>query len=160
MAATRFLKLLFCFKKPELINFSYISVFIKNKPTLFIVWEIKNACSVKLIPLKRKYYTAKKAMVLSIPGQQEEIIFKAANYWRRRIVKLAVRAVGLDEAATAQLINGFRPLNKQEVAAPVISGIRNRASLKHVNIHQRSCVVKNIHRFNINIQPFTYPLNN
>lgn len=156
MAAVKILKLLFCFKKPELIHFSYISVFIKNKPALFIVWEIKNSWSVKLIPLKGKYYTAKKALVLSIPEQQEEIIFKAANFWRKNRERLTIHAVALDETATAQLIHGFRPLNTVEIAAPLISGIRNKASIRHFTIKQKNCAVTNINRFNIHIQPLHY----
>lgn len=159
MAAIRFLKLLFCFKKPELINFSYISVFIKNKPVLFIVWEIKNTLSVKLVPLKGKYYATKKALVLAIPQQQDEIIFKAFNCWRRKMVRLAIHAVELDEATTTQLISGFRPLNKLEIAAPFVSNIRNKASLKQFSIKKKKCAVIELPRFNISMQPFIYPLN-
>jgi hypothetical protein len=124
MVAVRILKLLFCFKKPEFINLSYINVLVKDKPLLFIVWEIKNAWSVKLIPLQRRHYETKKVLILSIPKEQNDITIKAVNFWRKTKMGLTMYAVELDEASTAQLIQGFRPLNKVEVSAPHVSGIR------------------------------------
>jgi hypothetical protein len=157
MTAIRILKLLFCFKKPELINFSYLSVLVKDKPTLFIVWEIKNVWSVRLIPLKHSYYTSKNTLVLSIPKEQNLITLKAANFWRKKSIKLTMHAVELDEATTVQLINGFRPLNKLEVYAPLVLNIKNKVAIKPVNVKQRNSCIKKLDRFNINIQPFIYP---
>lgn len=157
MAAIRFLKLLFCFKKPGVINLSYLHVFIKDKPTLFIVWEIKNVWSVKLIPLKRSYYTAQKALVISIPEEQTQVTLAAANFWRRTKVNLTLCAVRLDEAATARLINGFRPLNKVEVSVPIVTRILNRVLIRPFSIKQRNRVIKKMYRFNIHIQPLNYP---
>ena len=157
MAAIKFLKLLFCFKKPGVINLSYLHVFIKDKPTLFVVWEIKNAWSVKLIPLKRSYYIAQKALVISIPEEQTQVTLKAANFWRRTKVNLSLCAVHLDEVATVQLINGFRPLNKVEVSAPIVTRIVNRVSIKSFSIKHRNSVIKKLDRFNIHIHPFNYP---
>ena len=157
MSAMRFLKLLFCFKKPGVINLSYLHVFIKDNPTLFIVWEIKNAWSVKLVPLKRSYYTAQKALAISIPEEQAQVTLKAANCWRRTKVNLTLCAVQLDEFATAQLINGFRPLNKVKVAAPLIAAIRSRPVIKPVSIQPRNAVIKQIKRFPIHIHSLHYP---
>ncbi len=157
MVAVRILKLLFCFKKPGVINLSYLHVFVKNKPTLFIVWEIKNVWSVKLIPLKRSYYTTHKALIISIPGEQTRVTLKAANFWRRTKVNLTLCAVHLDEVATAQLIKGFRPLNKVEVYAPIVTRILNRVLIRSFSIKPKNTVIKKIDRFNIQIQPFNYP---
>jgi len=157
MAAFSILKLLFCFRKPRVLNLSYIHVLIKNKPTLFVVWEIKNAWSVKLIPLKRSYNTAQKALIISIPAEQAQVTLKAANCWRRTKVNLTLCAVQLDEVATAQLISGFRPLNKVEVAAPLIAAIRSRAVIKPVSIQPRNAVIKQINRFPIHIHSLHYP---
>jgi len=157
MVAVRILKLLFCFKKPRVINLSYLNVFVKDKPVLFIVWEIKNGWFIRFIPLKRRHYETQNALVLSIPKGQKEITLKAANFWRKTTVNLTMRAVDLDKTTTAQLINSFRPLNKLEVLAPLISNIRNKVAIKPVNIKQRNSFIKTIDRFNINIQPFNYP---
>lgn len=157
MVAVKILKLLFYFGKPEITNLSYLNVLIKDKPALFVVWEIKNAWSVKIIPLKPRYYTAKKALILSIPKDQKVITLKAANFWRKTTLNLTMRAVDLDETTTAQLINSFRPLNKMELCVPHLSNIRNKVAIKPVSIKQRNSFIKNINRFNINIQPFNYP---
>lgn len=156
MSATRILKLLLCFKKPEIIHLSYINVLIKDKPVLFIAWEIENSLSVKLIPLRRRYAEGVNALILSMPKELNEVTVKAANFWRKAIVSLPVCTVELDEVATAQLISGFRPLSKLEVHAPYIAGIRSKAKVSSFNIKQRSTCIKNIDRFNINIQSFNY----
>jgi len=157
MAALRILRLLFCFKKPGVINLSYLHVFIKDKPTLIIVWEIKNVWSVKLIPLNHSYYTAQNAIIISIPQPQQLVTLKASNFWRSRSIVLALCAVELDEQATAQLIKGFRPFSKVEISAPHVSGIRNLESVKPFCVKQRNSIIKKIDRFNINIHRFNYP---
>lgn len=157
MAVLRILKLLFCFKKPEVINLSYLHVFIKDKPTLFIVWELKNVWSVKLIPLKRSYYTGLMALVITIPENRYQINLKATNFWRKTSVVLDLCAVELDTLSTAQLIHGFWPLNKVEVSAPQISAIINLVSIRSFCVKQRNSGIKTIDHFNINIQPFNYP---
>jgi hypothetical protein len=157
MAALRILKLLFCFKKPGVINLSYMHVFIKDKPTLFIVWEIKNVWSVRLIPLKHIYHTAQNTLVISIPREQHQVTLKAANFWRKTSIVLTLCAVELDELATAQLIHGFRPLNKIKVSAPHVSDIRNRILVRPFSVKHTNTVIKKIDRFNINIKPFNYP---
>jgi hypothetical protein len=157
MAALRILRLLFCFKKPGVINLSYLHVFIKDKPTLFIVWEIKNVFSVKLVPLKLSYFTPQNAIIISIPKEQQQVTLKATNFWRKKRITLTLCAVALDELATAQLIQGFRPLNKLAISAPHVSGIRNLESIKPFYVKQRNNVIKKIDRFNMNIQPFNYP---
>lgn len=157
MNAVRILKLLFCFKKPQVINLSYLNVFVKDKPALFIVWEIKNVWSVKFIPLKRRHYETQNALVLTIPNDQKEVTLQASNFWRKKTVNLTMRAVELDEATIDQLIDSFRPLNKLEVYAPLISNISNQVVIKPVNIKQRNSFIKKIARFHINIQTFNYP---
>lgn len=157
MSANKILKLLCCFKKPGVINLSYIHVLIEAKPTLFVVWEIKNVWSVKLIPLKRTYYTSHQAVVLSVPENQNLVILKASNFWRKINIPLALCAVELDKQATRQLINGFRPLNKVEIIAPLIFGVRNQIAFRPLSIQQRNAGIKNINRFNIHIQPSNYP---
>lgn len=157
MILVRILKLLFCFKRPELINFSYINVLINDKPTLFVVWEIKNVWSVKIIPLKRRYFTTKNTLILSIPKDQNEVVFKASNLWRETNIKLTMRAVELDEVTIAQLIDGFRPLSKLEVSAPIVWNIRNKIAMKSISIKQKNSFIKEIDPFNINIHPFNYP---
>ena len=157
MAALRILKLLLCFKKPGIINLSYLHVFIKDKPTLFIVWEIKNVWSVKLIPLNQSYHTAQNAIIISIPKEQHQVTLKAVNFWRKKSVTFNLCAVELDEVATAQLIKGFRPLNKVAISAPHVSGIRNLESIKPFYVKQWNNVIEKIDRFNIQIQHFNYP---
>jgi hypothetical protein len=157
MDAVKILKLLVCFKKPELIHLSYINVLVKEKPILFIVWEVKNGWSVKFIPLKRRYHEASNALVLSIPEELNEITLKAANFWRKTRITFTMCAVELDRVATAQLIHDFWHLNKVEALAPLVLNIKNKATIKPVSIKQRNSFIKKIDRFNINIQPFNYP---
>lgn len=156
MSVIRFFRLLFCFKKPRVINLSYLHVFIKDRPTLFIVWEIKNVWSVKLIPINRNYYSTQQAIIISIPKDQQLLTLKASNFWRKKNVKLNLCAVQLDELATAQLIQGFRPLNKIGVSTPQVSAIRNFKSVKPSYIKQGNTSIKKIDRFNIQIQHFNY----
>ena len=156
MTALRILKLLFCFKKPGIIQLSYIHVLVKNKPAFFIVWDIKNVWWVKLHPITRRYYDAQKALVLAMPQEQQQLTLKAANFWRRKRITLTLHAVALDEAAAAQLIQGFRPLSRIEVAAPLISNISNKAVIKPAGIRQKNTCIKKIDRFNIHIQHINY----
>lgn len=156
MREIRFLKLLFCFKKPEIINLDYLYVLIKDKPTLFVVWEIKNVWSVKLIPFNRRFYKPQNAIIISIPQEQHKITFKAANFWRKKSISLTLCAVQLNELATAQLIQGFRPLNKVSVSTPHISAIRKIESIKPFCVKPKNSVIKKIDRFNIQIQNINY----
>jgi hypothetical protein len=157
MTAFKILKLLFCFKKPEVLNLSYLHVLIRDKPTLFVVWEIKNVWSVKLIPLDRSYYIAQNAIIISIPKDQNQVTLKAANFWKKTNIGLAMCTVQFDEVSTAQFIQGFRPLNKLEVCAPVVFNIKNKLAIKPVSIKQRNSFIKKIDCFNINVQRFNYP---
>lgn len=156
MAAIRFLTLLFCFKKPKVINLDYLHVLIKDKPTLFVVWEIKNVWSVKLIPLNRRYYKPQNAIIISIPQEQHMITLKAASFWKKKSIRLSLCAVQLNELATAQLIQGFRPLNKVSVSTPHISAIRKIESIKPFCVKPKNSVIKKIDRFNIQIQNINY----
>jgi len=157
---TRCLKLLFCFRKPEFVNFNYINVLVKNKPLLFIAWEIKNACSIKLIPLKQRFSIAQNAVIINVPEEQNKIVFKVANFWRKRKIELNMHAVALDETTASWLIHGFSPLNKLETSIPLVSGIRNKIIIRPGSVKQRNVRIQKIARFNINTQPFTYLLNN
>ena len=139
------------------MNLSFLHVFIKDKPTLFIVWEIKNVWSVKLIPLNHSYYTAQNAIIISIPKEQHQVTLKAANFWRKISIVLTLCPVELDELAASQLIQGFRPLNKVAISTPHISGIRNLKSIKPFCVKQKNSGIKKIDRFNINIHPYNYP---
>lgn len=156
MKALRILSLLFCFKKPQIKQLSYIHVLVKDKPTLLIVWEIKNVLSVKLYPLNHRYFDSNKALVISIPKEQQQFSLKAANFWRKKRITLNIQPVALDEVTAAELINGFRPLNKLEVAAPIIFRINNMAAIKPTSIQQKHTCIKKIERFNINIQHINY----
>lgn len=157
MTVLRVLKLLFCFKKPEVKNLSYINVLVDQKPILFIVWEVKNAGFVKLIPFKGRYYSSQKAMALSLLYDRQQITMKTANFWRSTKTVLNMQAVQLDQATLSELIKGFRPLNKIEVDSPVLYNIRNRVSIKNLTITARSKPMELKQRFGANIQPFNYP---
>lgn len=156
MIATRILKLLFCFKKPSVIQLSYLPVLVKDKPVLFVVWEIENAWWVKFTPPTRRYATAKNAVLLTIPNHLNQVTLKAYNCWRKTSIQLSIHAVQLDEATTAQLIDGFRPLNKTGVNTPSVSHIKNQISISPFAIQLRDSSIKQINRFNITIQPIHY----
>jgi hypothetical protein len=83
MMVTRILKLLFCFKKPRVIQLSYLPVLVKDKPVLFVAWDIENVGWVKFTPPNRRYTTAKNAVLLTIPNHLNQVALKASNCWKR-----------------------------------------------------------------------------
>lgn len=150
------LKRLFCFKKPRILQLSYLPVLVKEKPLLFVAWETANAWSVKFIPLKCRQDASKHAAIISVPHHQREVTLKVANYWRSTTIYLSLYPVQLDESATMQLIDGFRPLNKIEVNTPLVAHTKNRISIKHPNLKQLNSSIKKIDRFQVTIQPIHY----
>lgn len=156
MKAIRILKLLFCFKKLRVIQLSYLPVLVKDKPVLFVAWDIENAGWVKFTPPRRRYATAKNAVLLTIPNQQYQVTLMASNCWRKTSIPLSIHAVQLDEATIAQLIDDFRPLNKTGVNTPSVSHIKNQVSITPITIQLRDSSIKHIDRFNVTIQPIHY----
>lgn len=156
MIATRILKLLFCFKKPRVIQLSYLPVLIKDKPVLFVAWDMENVGWIKFTPPARRYTTAKNAVLLTIPNHLNQVTLKACNCWRKISIYLPIHAVQLEEAALAQLIDGFRPLNKTGVHTPSVSHIKNRISIMPFTIQLRDNSIQQIDRFNVTIQPIHY----
>lgn len=156
MMATRILKLLFCFEKPRVVQLSYLPVFVMDKPVLFVAWDIENAGWVKFTPPSRRYPAAKNAILLTIPNQLNHVTLKASNCWRKTSILLSIHPVELDKAALAQLIHGFRPLNKTGVNTPSVSNIKNRVSIRPFAIQLQGSSIKQIDRFNVTIQPFHY----
>jgi hypothetical protein len=157
MRSVRFLPLIFCFKKPEIIHLSYINVLVKNKPVLFIAWQVKHARLIKLLPLKRRYFGLNNAIILALPIERTEVKLTIVNFWRQTAIKLDLNTVEMDQTTTAQLIHGFHPLNKMEVHAPLIFWIKNNLEIKLFPLEQKSNPIKVTARFNINIQHFNYP---
>lgn len=156
MMSIRILKLLFCFKKPRVLKLSYLPVLIIDKPVLFVAWDIENAGWVKFTPPERRYAAETNAVLLTIPNQQNQVILKAYNCWRKTSIQLSIHAVQLDDAAMAQLIDGFRPLNKTNVNIPSVSHIKNQVSIKPFAIQLRDSSIQQINRFNVTIQPIHY----
>lgn len=157
MSLISVLKLLFCFRKPDVKSLTYINVIVANKPSLFIVWEIENVLYVKLASYKGRHYAKKRAMVISTAGGQQEIIMKATNFWRTTKTVLQIRVVQLDKAIVSELINGFRPLSRKEVIIPFISKINANFEIKQIIVSNQIKPFKIKERFNINIQNFNYP---
>ncbi|TWI78004.1 hypothetical protein IQ13_4248 [Lacibacter cauensis] len=153
MMKTSLFTRLFCFKKPRVIQLSYLPMLVKNKPFLFVAWELKHAYTVKFIPLRNRYHAAHNAAVVTIPAHFSQITFKAANYWRKTTIILQLQMVQLDEAATAQLIDGFQPLNKTVLHTPQIAHLRNNISCKRLKTQQRFCTIKQINQFKVTTQP-------
>lgn len=159
MFTTKTFKLLFCFKKPEVIHLSYIPVLIKDKPVLFVAWDIMNARAVRFIPLRRRYHNNVSAAILAVSKDLREVTLKFANFWRSTTIRISIYAVQLDEATTAQLIHSFRPLNTTVVNTPLVSRIRNLAVIRPISISQRSTSIKKIDRFNTTIKPLSIRVN-
>lgn len=155
MTAASIVKYLFCFKKPRLTQLCYLPVLIKDKPVLFVAWDITHAWSVRFIPLKQTHNAANNAAVVSIPAHLNQVTLEASNYWRKTTINLTLHAVELDEITTAKLIDGFRPLNKTEVNTPLVTHIKNKVVPKNMNIHQRNSAIQHIDRFKITIHPLT-----
>lgn len=122
----------------------------------FVAWDIESAGWVKFAPPARRYTTAKNAVLLTIPNHLNQVTLKASNCWRKTSIDLPIHAVQLDEAAMAQLIDGFRPLNKTGVHTPSVSHIKNRVSIRPFTIQLRDNSIKQIDRFNVTIQPIHY----
>lgn len=137
------------------MQLSYLPVLVKDKPILFIAWEIKNAYCVKFIPLRRRYYTKKNAVLISTPNHLHQVTLKVSNIWRKTTINLSIHAIQLDEAAMAQLINAFHPLNKTKVNAPLAAHINNQLFIKPLTIHQYNSAIKQVDPFNVTIQSFT-----
>lgn len=157
MILTKILKQLFCFKKPKLIQLSYLPVLVKDKPVLFVTWELENVGMVKFLPLQHRYITPKNTVLLAIPANLQQVTLRASNYWRKTNINLRIHTVELDEPTLAKLIDGFRPLNKTYVNTPAVLQIKNKIFIKRIAIQLRDSSIKQIDRFNINMQPIHYP---
>ena len=155
MTAGTMIKWLFCFKKPLVEQLSYIPVLVKDKPVLFVAWQVKYARSVQFKPLNCRYFTVQNAVMLALPHQLQVVTLKASNCWRKTIIHLPLQAVQLNEAAVAQLIDGFRPLNKTDIHTPLVAHIKSRIIATPYSIQQHSNSIKNIDRFKVAVQPFT-----
>lgn len=155
MRTASILKCFFCFKKPRVVKLSYLPVLVKDKPVLFVAWEIKHAWSVRFIPLRQKHNAARNAAIVSVPNHLKQVTLKAGNCWRTTTIRLSLHAVQLDEAGTAHLIDGFRPLHKTAVHTPVAAYINSPVLTRPLNIQQRNSSIQQVDRFKVAIQPLT-----
>lgn len=157
MARAGVLGLLFRFRKPGIINLSYIHVMVKDKPTLFIAWEVKHAWVVKIKSIRGRYYGSQQALIITAPAEQQAIVVKFANIWRSIEIILPMQLVQLDRSALAQLISGFKPMTDLSVDIPAPSKTSPAFQIKSSPLRNLIKPVEVLRRSDISIQPFNYP---
>lgn len=151
-----FLVSIFQFRKPIFSELDFIDLIIDNKPLLLIVWKIKWATKVKIIPLNEKFKNAG-SFILKIPTDIEFIQIVAINLWRKNIREIQLKHTQLDDATSAFLIKQFQPLTTLEVKKSIITLRHIKSEGKKSIIHIKPFKVYPTVKLRIETEKFKYP---
>lgn len=112
MSIARFL---FSFRKPVVYNLEHLDIVIENKPLLLLSWSCKRSYFISIKPLKRRYRNKELSVVLKVPTHIDHINVIISTIWRKRVFRIALRKLKLNQDTAQVLIHQFKPMKMPAV---------------------------------------------
>jgi hypothetical protein len=133
----------------------FIDLIIDNNPLLLIVWKIRWATKVKIIPVNENFKN-KGSFILKIPPDTEFIQIVATNLWRKNTRRIQLKHTQLNDAAGAFLIKQFQPFTTLDIKKSIITLQHIKCECKKSIIHIKTFKVYPTVKLRIETEKFKY----